>query len=158
MPGAISYYTQEATFILVSIPITIVMAYIPWVIALFGHLGIKTSYDNANPRLYLASLENDALSGNSSSLFTLRAQACHYNSLENVACWSAAPIISLLFSGVPLLALCLTAIHTGLRFFYILLYCFNGNQMISYLRSLIFWAAWCCPLIMLFECTSDIGV
>ena len=158
MPGAVPVGTQEYTFILISIPIHIVVAYIPWLISLFGHLKIKTPYDNANPRLYLSSLENDALSGNPNSLLALRCYSCHLNSLETVACWSAAPFISLLFSGVPLLALCVTAIHMGLRVIYMCLYCFSGNKIVSYLRTVVFWAAWCCPLIMLLECVSEIGI
>ena len=43
-----------------------------------------------------------------------------------------------------------------LRFLYILIYCFNANEGLSYLRSLIFWCGWCCPLIILFECTWEI--
>ena len=157
MPGAIPYNTPEASFILVSIPVSILMAYIPWVISLFGHLKAKSAYDNANPRLYLASMENDALSGNPRALFTLRCYACHLNGLEDVACWVAAPLVSLLFSGVRYIALCVAAIYIGLRCIYICLYCFGSNKAMSYARTFIYWCIWCCPLILLFEAVSEIA-
>ena len=157
MSLVIPMYTAETEFILISIPVTIILAYIPWLIKLIGYCGLKSRYDNANPRLYVSSLENEALIGNKAAQFVLRAHACNLNSIEDLACYSAAPIVGLLTSEVPKLTLSFCAIHLCLRFLYMLLYVFNGSRPLSFLRSLVFWLGWCSPLVILFECAHAVG-
>ena len=156
MPGALTLYTREAQFVLVTIPVHIIMAYIPYAIRQIAILMMRKGFDNANPRLYIASLENEALSGNPAPLFALRAHGCHLNSIENLGFWIPAVLAALLYSTVPYLALIVAAIHLGLRFFYMLFYLFNSNKIVSYFRSLIWFFAWCCPLVVLWECVYQL--
>ena len=157
MPGVVADGSSEAQFVLVTIPIVIIMAYLPYVVRQLAILRMKRGFDNVNPRLFIASLENEALSGNPEPLFALRAHACHLNSIENLAFWIPAALLGLLYSDVHYLVLCLAAIHIGLRFIYAMIYLFTSNKALSYLRSLIWFMAWCCPLIILWECVAELG-
>ena len=151
MPGGVELYTSSAEFILISIPIHIILAYLPLFMRYIGICRMKKIWDNANPRLYIASLENEALSGNELALFPLRAHYCHLNSMENLAFIIPAILAQIFFSGVKKLALSLCAIHLGLRFIYCILFMFFNVDCISYLRTLVWLCAWACPMIMLFE-------
>ena len=157
MSIAIPYYTTFTEFLLISIPCQIVMSYIPHILKLIGCCFLKSNYDNANPRLYMASLENEALIGDEVAQFVLRCHACTLNCLEDLLIYAAAPIAILLFSENKLLGFILAWIHLGLRLLYIVLYCFVARQCLSYLRSIVFWLAWACPMIMLFETAHNIG-
>lgn len=157
MPGAVTLHTREAQFILVTIPIHIILAYIPYAVRQIAILMLRKGFDNANPRLYMASLENEALSGNPAPLFAIRAHGCHLNSIENLGFWIPAAIAGIVFSGVQYLALVLAAIHLGLRVFYVLIYLFNSNKYVSFVRSLLWFLAWCCPLILLWECVHELA-
>ena len=157
MYPTISIFTPAAQFILITIPCLAIMALIPWVLRNIGLCALKKHFDNANPRLYLASLENEALMNNLQAKYVLRCHACHLNAIENLICWWPAALSALLFSYQDNLALIITAIHFCLRFIYILLYCFTDNQAFSYVRSMVWFSAWACPLIILFECAHNIG-
>ena len=157
MINSIPVFSTQGQFILATIPAQIIMAYLPVVLRTIGLCALKKNFDNAHPRLYLAALENEALMNDRKAKFVLRCQACHLNSVEDCFIWWPAAICALLYSGIPNLALSLSAIHLGLRFFYIFLYCFVDNRFVSYLRSVLWFFAWCCPLIMLFECTKNIS-
>lgn len=156
MPGALTIYTSEAQYVLVSIPVHIIVAYLPYLVRQIAILALGKGFDNTNPRLFMASLENEALSGNPAPLFALRAHGCHLNSIENLAFWIPAAIAALLYSGVPYLALSLTAIHMGLRVIYTALYLISGNKVLSYFRSVVWFMAWFCPLIILYECVYQL--
>ena len=153
---AIPFFSPRSEFILITIPVNIIIAYIPWLIKVFMLCCHKT-YDNANPRLYIGSLENDALAGNNAARCVLRAHACNLNGIESILCWSAAPIASLAFSDNRDMALSLCAIFLGLRVIYTFLYLVCANRCLSYLRTIVFYCAWACPLIMLFEAAHFIG-
>ena len=157
MPNAIAMYSRSAEWILISIPCTIIIAYLPLIARYFGVSRMGKLWDNANPRLYIASLENEALSGNYLALLPLRAHAAHLNSIEDLAIFVPACIASFLFSQVDKLAIICAAIHMGLRCIYLLIYIFNSSPGFSYVRTLVWFLAWACPMIMLFEAAHQVG-
>ncbi len=157
MPGALDIYTREAQFVMSTIPVHIIMAYLPYIVRQIAILMLGKGFDNANPRLFMASLENEALSGNPAPLFALRAHACHLNSMENLAFWIPAAIAALIYSGIEHMALSLAAIHIGLRFIYMILYLVSSNKGLSYARTAIWFMAWVCPLIILYECVYQLS-
>ena len=157
MPGGVKLYTSDAEFILISIPIHILLTYIPLIFRYIGVCRMKKIWDNANPRLYIASLENEALSGNELALFPLRAHYCHLNSIENLAFIVPAILAQIFFSGTNKMAVALCGIHLGFRFLYMLLFIFTSNNCLSYIRTLCWLCAWVCPMIMLFDAAHEMN-
>ena len=157
MVPTIRLFTSDCEFILISIPIGIIIAFIPLLIRFFAISSLKKVLDNKAPRLFLASLESEALMDNKQAKFALRCHACHLNMIEDCIIWWPAAIGSLLFSYTNKMSLALTAIHMILRFLYVFVYCFNGNKGLSYLRSFIWFCGWVCPMIMLFEQAHNVG-
>ena len=153
----VPFFNEAGQFVLATIPSLIILAILPLLFRVIGLRYIKKNFDNAHPRLYLTALENEALMNDRWAKFVLRCQACHTNCIEDCIIWWPAAVAALLFSGITNMALSLAAIHLGLRFFYIFLYCFIDHKVISYARSVVWVMAWTCPLIMLFECTSSIA-
>lgn len=151
------FFNTHGQLIMASIPSQIIMAYLPLVFRLIGLCSLKKNFDNAHPRLYLAALENEALMNDKKAKFVLRCQACHLNSVEDCIIWWPAALVALSYSGISLMAMSLSAIHLGLRFFYIFLYCFIDNKAASYIRSIVWVMGWACPLIMLFEATNNVA-
>ena len=153
---AIPYFSSKTELILITLPLNILFAYIPWVVKMIMLCRYKT-YDNAHPRLYISSLENDALAGNNAARMILRLNSATLNGIEMVAVWSAAPIATMMFSDVPTWSVTLTALFLSFRIIYYFLYIFIDHRMISYLRTFFFYLAWCCPIMMLFEAAHYIG-
>ena len=157
MSIAIPYYTGDTEFILITIPIQMILTYVPHIIRLFVSRRLPSKYDNANPRLYISSLENEALVGNTVAATVVRCNACTLNCLEDLLIWAPAPIVNLLFSESPKMGVALGALHLIFRVAYIILYCFFSSPALSYVRSFVFWAGWLFPMIMLFEAAHNIG-
>ena len=146
---------DDVTYISLTIPILIILAFVPYFFQVLFTYMYKKTWNNVNPTVLFSIIKDEAKGGNEYAQRIVRCRACHRNCWEDLIVWNITVTIAYIFGVNRTFMLILTSFHLGARVLYIPAYCFIGHKWVSIVRNLLFWFALISALVILFYVIID---
>ena len=141
---------NDVTYIALTIPILIMLAFVPYFLQVLFTYSYKKTWNNVNPTVLHSIIKDEAKGGNEYAQRIVRCRACHRNCWESLIVYSIAIVFVFLFFQNRTAILILVSFHFVARVLYIPAYIFIGQKYASLIRSVLFWFALLSALTLLF--------
>ena len=141
---------NDVTYIALTVPILIMLAFVPYFLQVLFTYSYKKTWNNVNPTVLHSIIKDEAKGGNEYAQRIVRCRACHRNCWESLIVYTIAIAFVFLFSHNRTAVLILVSLFFIARILYIPAYIFIGQKYASLVRTMLFWLALLSALTLLF--------